>query len=274
MRHPRLTHGIIALSFPVGLLLTLVISHACVSRGVYLPAASELPGLDTGGGPGWDPGQFTDPRQYRTQGKSNPPFKFLVVSVLDPKLRESQHQMTTETTARELKIKVDPTRAIDITHYPERVADKRAMSASVIDDLHLQTWGDSGYIIRAPQENVIAAAPTDMNLEAALVPGVPAAKAVEILRQARQRYGTPSPRDLIARYIPNQYNEVSIAGRTVAGGDVKILAVFFKADMENGRELCDPVHAELLKSHAAKYKWPIVKILVRRPDEIRGRFRK
>jgi hypothetical protein len=236
--------------------------------------ASVLAACKTGGsssasaslaGDSWSPSAFTDPRKFKPGkiGTTNPPFVFLVVAVLDPKVRDTQHDLTTME-AEQKKKAIDTDKAIDLMETPERISDKAVISGSLIDQNHLQTWAMSGFVLAVPPENIVAASPDNLEIEEAMIPGATKAKIEQVLAQARKK-GKPSPADLLDASNPKQYNEVGFVGKTKSGSKVKIIGAFIKTELSTGKDLCNDAQAARIKDLAKAHDWPIVRILQPRP---------
>ena len=212
----------------------------------------------------WQAAQFTDPLQHKARKKGNPPFQFLVVAILDAKMRYTQHELT-EQQAEQKDVTLNLAKSIDLMVVPERIADKPVISSSLIDNEHLQTWGNSGFILVTPDENVFAASPTDLGIDSAMVPGTPAARVQEVLTRTRKKFGKPTPAELLSRTSPKQLNEVGLVGRSPAGKEVKIVGTFVKVDINTGVDLCDKAQAEKIQKISRKNGWPVIRILQPRP---------
>ena len=53
---------------------------------------------------------------------------------------------------------------IDIFKNPESIAKRPVISASVITNEHTQTFGQTGYILSVPVENILLLSPRDINI--------------------------------------------------------------------------------------------------------------
>jgi hypothetical protein len=221
-------------------------------------------------GQDWQTVRYTDPRSFHAPNRTNPPFLFLVVGVFDPKLRDMQHDLTAQEAAQK-NIVVKPSKAIDLLETPERIADKPVISASLIDQDHVETWGYSGFILAASDGNVIAASTSDLGLDGAMIPGTPAAKIRRVLREVRKTFSKPSPAELLRRTHPKRYNEVGLVGRAPGGAEVEVVGVFIKTDPVSGEDLCSPVRTEQMEQIASEHGWPLVRIWQPRPVTKRNR---
>jgi hypothetical protein len=221
----------------------------------------------------WDPAQFTVPGAYQAPVRENAPYLFLVHAVLDFKTREAQHALTLSGVGAQ-KSTLDFSKAVDLMETPERIAEKSVISASVIDREHPHTWANSGFILWAPSQNVAAASNLDMKLGELFVPGTPPAKINSMLKATREKFGRIPPQELMARAVPNQYNEVVLLGRNSAGSEVKIVGIFIKSDVVSGADLIDPVRKQRLEEFSRKFHWPIVRIWQRGGDVVKKHWRK
>ena len=222
----------------------------------------KTPGVNSASSKDWDPASLTNPKNYHQKSRENGTFSFIVLAVSDEKLEETRHAKG-EQIARANNQIIEVKKYIDLIKTPEKIADKPVISASLINQDYAQTWGDCGYILFVPPQNIVATSPSDMGITPIMLPGTPLKQVKIGLGQAQKKYGILPPSVLISKSISNRYNEIAIVGRTDAGSEVKIQGVFLKVDQKTGKEFVSTERANALYSIAQRNKWPVVKIWLR-----------
>ena len=180
---------------------------------------------------------LTDP------GKHNPQdFRYVVHGLQDPGGRALQfHHLTGRPEA------FDRTQAIDLLRQPERIADKKVISASVVDAQHRATWGAVGYILDVPFENVVAAFRRDA--------GTPF---IAPERALSERTGAPAIREILKETHPHSHNEVVLRGSTEEGR-VSVAGVWAKV-FDDGEPLNEQMYQEI-RSKASLVGFPFIELI-------------
>lgn len=150
--------------------------------------------------------------------------------------------------------KQDGDQSINMTLRPEDLSARVSLSMSLIDQDHLGTWGNSGLIINAPEENVVITSSSDSGA---------LNSRPDRLMEAKTRYGISSGDQLLVRSGLSSYNEVVALARTELGGELELQG-FFAKKIEDG-EYLDQQNAQIMQSHAARLNLPFVEVIL--PDE-------
>ncbi len=149
-------------------------------------------------------------------------FRYIVHAVQSPNSRMMRDMLTLE-----LGVTEDPSRSIDLTRFPDRIAEKTVISTSFIDQDHRKTWADCGFILKVPGRNIISTSPQDA--------GSLFWEGISWVKQALRSRILMSPEDLISASDAFTYNEVVLTGTHPDFPDsrVEIVGVFLKR-LENG----------------------------------------
>ncbi len=162
---------------------------------------------------GWE--RLTDPCQHSEH------FRYLVHAVSERSVASSMQMiMICEEMQRDPTLKSEK---IDLLRTPEKIAEKRVISTSLIDAQHRETWQGGGYILAVPEGNILQTYSQDC--------GTLFFKGDETrtaLYRERDTKGIADP-DSILQYTSSQtYNEVVVTGTGRNGEKVKITGVFIK----------------------------------------------
>ena len=136
---------------------------------------------------------------------------------------------------------------IDLLEEPHRIADKKIVSASVIDQNHTATFGECGLILKTPPENVLAAFSEDT--------GTKFVDPDKVIESSKRNLCTVD--ELMKATKPDQYNEVQILGNT-RQGKMEIIGFWIKVDEEG--EPLDSETAQKVSNLAKWDKMPLVRI--------------
>lgn len=183
---------------------------------------------------------FTDPKKY------NPAhFQFIV------------HGLTSSSENNVLDI---------LLKKPESIKNT-LISASLVTEQHVPTYGRCGFILAVPSENVFAAKPSDMGLNnAAIKKGLKLALRELKWQNARRGLTLLTPREVILkRKSEHLYNEIGILGTTVRNGlqsEVAISGVFFIKGEDCIAEIADP-----LREYATNNDLPIIELPAQATNE-------
>lgn len=139
---------------------------------------------------------------------------------------------------------------VDLLRQPLRISEKKLISCSIIDHDHRATFGEAGFILTAPFENVLAMTPTDGGTNYRNPAGTLASLSSNKKHMCIDR--------LLDATSSTEWNEVTITGQTEAG-KVKIIGAFIKTD-QSGQEI-DPYLADQVKSIAKTIGIPVFEIL-------------
>jgi hypothetical protein len=149
----------------------------------------------------------------------------------------------------------DDNQNIDLLTEPERISEKLHISSSLIDEAHTGTWGDYGFIIEAPFENIEHMTSED---------GGTGFSGLEVPLENIVVSGD----ELLNQTSAVQYNEIKLKGSTEFG-DVRIVGCWYKKDDEPGNSFdswgdglgfhTDPV-ITLLEIKAAQLGVPVIEL--------------
>lgn len=138
--------------------------------------------------------------------------------------------------------------SISLYEDPEKVAARISLSASLIDQDHVGTWGKAGLILEVPNTNIVHVSESDAGTNNSNLP--------ELLAMATE-LGDADPDALLARTAPSSYNEV-VAVADVDGNAVQLKGFFYKTT-GSGRPT-DEVLTEQMVWHSKRLGLPLVKI--------------
>ena len=194
---------------------------------------------------GWD-SATTDPQSHDSQE-----FQYIVHAIQDPALRMMRDMMALEHAANGGTI--DPGRSIDLFSQPGRISEKAVISTSYIDQAHTGTWGDVGFILEVPEENIISTDGQDI--------GSPFYEGKEWARDQLKCRQLMSPSQLLALSSSNNYNEVVITGTHPDDREskVKISGVFIK-ETPAGMPLASQDLVTKISGAAYQLNVPVIRI--------------
>ncbi len=95
---------------------------------------------------------FTNPNNH-----NNDKYCYIVHGLIGPEARIKQKIFLSDIKTS------DNSQDIDLLQYPEKVSERKILSASIIDQNHKTTWGSAGLILDVSYENVIAAYREDVS---------------------------------------------------------------------------------------------------------------
>lgn len=199
-------------------------------------------------------GGVTNPQEHAPNS-----FRYLVYAI-NPKARIHMSILGTENA----KFKAQAERAVDpneqtgnpgvnLFNQPERLADRVALSMSLIDQDHHATWGTAGLIVAVPPKNIYITSTHDV--------GALTYDREELKRQAK-RHSHLSPDDLLKQTHPQSYNEVAALANN-DGKKIELAGFFYKV-ADDGLPL-DADLAESMKAHARRLNLPVVAITEANP---------
>jgi hypothetical protein len=193
-----------------------------------------------GGPSGWDQ-SFSDPRKHDPKA-----FRYLVHGLQDVYSRILQLQALFT-----LKGKFDSTQHVDLSETPGLVRQRKVISASVIDQNHLSTFGGAGLILSCPVENVIDLSHQDL--------GTNFANPDTIL--ARPRASLPALDQILEKTGKGAtaWNEVRLTG-TTDFGEVGVVGYWIKVD-ERGKPQ-SPEIAKRMRELANSKSFPLITFVV------------
>lgn len=106
---------------------------------------------------------------------------------------------------------------VDLFEEPQRIAEKKMISASIINQTCRGTWGGCGFILNAPYENAIAAYREDAGTQ------------FDWEKMTKSATPVPTVPEILEATYPTAYNEIVLAGSTQAG-NVSIRGIWAKVD--------------------------------------------
>lgn len=166
---------------------------------------------------------FTNPKKHNHRK-----FCYLVHSLAGGHARAIQQVAVLE---HHIEQGTTPPPIIDLTEEPLRIAEKKIISASVIDQDHRRTFAEVGLIIKAPFENILAMARLDLGTDFMSDPE-------KVLAELKVRKKLATVNELLEQ--TDMYNEVVLTGSTDAG-NIEVVGFFNK--MNKGGY---PLNADML----------------------------
>lgn len=145
--------------------------------------------------------------------------------------------------------KEDGDQTIDLSNQPERIAERVALSCSLIDQAHTGTWRPVGLIIQAPENNVIITQPEDA--------GSIIMSKKNLLRQAKEKTKSTAE-ELLKDSDPQRYNEVVVLANE--NNQKVTLAGFFYKITDSGLILDESLYRKMC-IHAQRLQLPLVPII-------------
>jgi len=142
---------------------------------------------------------------------------------------------------------------IDLLEEHRRINEKPTISTSLIDAQHRVTFGNAGFILKTPLENILKTCAGDCGNRF-----FAGEDYVAELYRERGVYGIASPSRVLSLTSPSQWNEIVLAGTGRTGQKVEIQGVFVKVLPDNS--FCDDETAKRLQYLAGCNQWPIVRI--------------
>lgn len=184
----------------------------------------------------WQEG-FSNPRQ--TSDK----YRYLLHGV-DPMRHSSQMLVILKDHSQ-----YDASQDVDLMVNPHDISQKLVISASVIDQDKRGTFGDVGFILKAPFDNVLEMSPQDL--------GTNFARPADVLEHNLQSRQIVPLDQMLLQTSRFEWNEVRLTGKTGAG-HVEVVGCFIKVDKQ-GMAL-NPEMARQISYLAAMYDLPVVEI--------------
>jgi hypothetical protein len=181
----------------------------------------------------WDPANFTDPNNH---GQT---YRYLVNAISETK----------------------PIANLDRYFAPEFTDKSDLVSLSLISEAKNITWGPSGFIIRAPKENILAMNYHDM-FSGRFGSNVSTESKQRVLLDIRNRgFGFVSPAELLNatsdKYNDLMHNEVVALAKGVEGRPLEVVGIFAKTD-SLGTPFVSSNDYETLKREASRRGVPFI----------------
>ncbi len=193
----------------------------------------------------WNNG-FSNPKMVMAQE-----YRYLVHGVGNQARRTIQKTFLLESTRKE-GLELDNNQDIDLLRNPEKISDKKIISTSIIDQDHRATYGDVGFILRAPAGNVLKISAKDNGTFFAdpesAIKRMKSETSINSLDLLMQRTG---------KFSDHDWNEVCLEGKT-DHGQVEIIGCFIKTNRHGAPS--DSVMAAQIQVLAYRHNWQIVKI--------------
>lgn len=162
----------------------------------------------------WSPPNFTDPNKHNIKD-----YKYLVHGILPEECRGIAFMAMAKIG--------NYGGIIDIIRNPNRLNEKPMISASVIKP-GSKLFTDSGFILEAPESNIIATSPKDMGSAHVINPGMSDEEILTEFKTLNSKHGVSSADILLIR-SRSTYNEVIVATERTHS-KVKIVGIFYKRD--------------------------------------------
>lgn len=183
--------------------------------------------------------EFNSPQSYKKDK-----FRFLVHGIQGRGARIIQHMTLLEKRA------FDSDHHVDLLQSPQLIGSKKLISCSIIDQNHRGTFGEAGFILRAPFDNVMAMSPEDLGTNF-FSPN----ETHNHISTSKQHMNIDA---LLASTHSNQWNEIVLSGRTEFG-EVEIVGAFVKTDRQGTPT--DQETATRVKIAAAQIGVPVIEVL-------------
>ena len=180
-------------------------------------------------------GSLTHPRNH-----SSARFSYLVHALSDEPVRLMQ--LIAITAAKGCQ----EGQNIDLLTQPEKLAEKKVISCSLIDQDKSSTFSDVGLILNCPPENIVGMSSSDAGTNFA---------APDQVVSSRQPV-LKTPQELLQETSKGAYNEVVITGKSNTG-TVSIIGCFVKT--ANGRPR-KPEKSSRIRELACRLSVPVVEI--------------
>jgi len=191
----------------------------------------------------WNSG-FTDPNDNNSQQ-----YRYLVHGIGNEQRVALQRTFLIKSTQPQ---EYDSSQLIDLLLDPFRISQKRIISASVVDQDHTATYGEVGFILKAPAENVLKMSPQDNGTFFSNPDN-----AIKKMRDEPSINSLESLMNQTGNFSAESWNEVCLEG-TTESGSVEIIGVFIKTNKRGNPK--NPEMAEKIQQVANRYGLPIIKI--------------
>jgi hypothetical protein len=206
----------------------------------------------------WGPEHFSDPAKHAGNR-----FRYIVHALQDP----------SEDVENEVQVN-------DLLQNPTGILQRRvAISCSVIDQDHRQTYRNYGLVLSVPKENILTTHPKDQYFSNAAGTGVYSARnsaaLVEHIREKDGKYRGLSTPSEILRHTGGGYgkiNEIVVTGTSPEGKKLEVIGIFVKIDRKgkalwSSQPSSSPADTEYLwmdlmvYTASKKFNLPILQIL-------------
>ena len=145
----------------------------------------------------------------------------------------------------------------ELFRMPNRINEALSFSTSLIDQNHTETWGDFGYILNVPPENILKAVPRDAGT-------TNRSFAVHLALQNKSQI--PSPERILSE--SESHNEIWVIS-SLNQKSISIGGVFYK-ELSDGRPI-SPAMTRKIAQQAELLNIPVISIRQSRaPDEIKS----
>lgn len=147
----------------------------------------------------------------------------------------------------------------NLLESPLEINKKKLISASVVNNSHIKTYGELGLIIKSPFENILHTCISDNGTDFTNP---------EFVLQNSKKIILPIESLIKQSYKNNSYNEVVLTGETISG---KVEVVGFWINTFEDNEPIDRDGADKLSFFAKKYNLPLIKF-VRNIDDLQDKL--
>ena len=187
-------------------------------------------------------GNVTSPSEH------NPArFRYLVHAI-NPVAKPFIAQRDVSIIGRENYDNAEGDQAINLYDFPEKIADRVAVSCSFIAQDKYATWGEAGLIVEAPPHNVIITSPADIGT---------IGSSKRLLKEQARRHSLLTDEELLQRSIPDSYNEVLVLANE-DGKKVRLAGFFYRSTAKG--EPIDDALFKRIRIHAERLRLPLVAI--------------
>jgi hypothetical protein len=145
--------------------------------------------------------------------------------------------------------------SINLYSQPERLAERVALSCSLIDESHYGTWGKVGLIIEFPPENVSITSSSDAG---AFV------MSKKLLEEQARKNPILTAEQLLKQTHSSSYNEIVIIANK-DGKKIRLAGFFYKAS-DDGKPLDEGLFQKI-KDNAERLNLPLVPLTEPNPFE-------
>ncbi|MCS6983127.1 MAG: hypothetical protein NZL83_03030 [Candidatus Absconditabacterales bacterium] len=155
---------------------------------------------------------------YKEENICLKPFTLLVHGIKDGNSMES---MTQKVAMMQAEI-FDPKKNINLMQDPNKICEKELISCSLIDENHMGTRSDCGFVLEANVDLIRNAGFSDL--------GTDFMGLGKTIKQEEEKYGLNySPQEILDKTPPDSYNEIVLYGKKKEQ-TAKIQGIFIKVD--------------------------------------------
>jgi len=141
---------------------------------------------------------------------------------------------------------------INLWNEPNRIAERKLLSTSIINERKRTVWNDVGLVLKVPSGNILKAAPHDLGTKTIT------ATDEDVDHLYKQR-NLPDPIDVLNGTDWMEANEIVITGTGKDGKRVEVAGVYTVVDIKT-RKPINPVYDRRIRALAKKINVPVIEI--------------